>query len=90
MAKKARKFRLNEAHWGQLVLFQSLIVQLIEARVLTVEQAEKIFDRASKRTGKERATAPDASRYVNHIHDELPWDKLYLWSAAKRRHSRRQ
>ena len=90
MAKKARKFRLNEARWGQVVLFQSLIMQLIEARVLTVEQAERIFDRASKRTGKERATAPDASRFVNYLHDQIPWDKLYLWSAARRRRSRRK
>jgi hypothetical protein len=72
MAKKLPEFRLSEALGAQTALFQSLIVQLIEARVLTVEQAERGFDAAFKRT-KERAGASGASRYVSHLHDRLPW-----------------
>jgi len=90
MAKKLPEFRLSDALGAQTVLFQSLIVQLIEARVLTVEQAERVFDAAFKRA-KEKAEGAGPARYVTRLHDTLPWDKLYVWSAAnrKRRSSRR-
>lgn len=70
------------AEWGQTVLFQSLIVQLIESRVLTVEAAQRVFDLALERAKKkERQRAPGAERLIQHVHDNLRWDEFYRWAA---------
>jgi hypothetical protein len=49
--------------------------------VLTVEEAEQVFDGAAKRSARLKDTAPDAERVIHHLHDALNWDKYYKWAA---------
>jgi hypothetical protein len=74
-------FEPQAAEWAQTVLIQSLIVQLISTKIMTVEQAQMVFDIALGRTDRERQRAPDASRFISHVHDNMKWDDYYLWSA---------
>ena len=84
MAKKeAPTFRADDASWAITTLFQSLIVQLIESKSLSVEHAERVFDLALERAKKERERAPDAERLIQHLHDNLTWDDFYRWSAQE-------
>jgi len=65
-----------------------LVLQLIDAEVLTVEQAEQVFDGAAKRSARLKDVAPDAERVIQHLHDELNWDitnwRLTAGDIAKR------
>ena len=65
-------------------LIQALVVQLIDSEVLTVDQAEQVFDGAAKRTARLKDAAPDAERLIHHRHDALDWDKYYQWAAERR------
>ena len=62
------------------------VVQLIDLEVLTVEQAEQVFDGAAKRSGRLKDTAPDAERVIQHLHDGLNWDQYYKLAADRRRY----
>jgi hypothetical protein len=70
--------------WAHTVLFQSLIVQLIDAKVLSVENAQRVFDIALQRASKQRERLPDAERLVQYVHDNFRWDDLYKTAAAER------
>jgi hypothetical protein len=84
MAKEVPTFRVQDVPWAVTTLFQSLIVQLIESKVLSVEDAERVFDLAIVRAKKEEQRAPDAGRLIQHVHDNLKWDDFYRWSAQER------
>ncbi|MBC7770509.1 MAG: hypothetical protein H7124_17140 [Phycisphaerales bacterium] len=76
-------FDVGSAMWANTVMIQAIIVQLIETRVFSVAEAERVFDLAYARTKKERADAPDAEKVVRHVHDSLSWDDFYRWEAAQ-------
>jgi hypothetical protein len=50
--------------WGQTVILQELITQLIQSGALPVERAQRVFDFALQRTMKATAQAPGATRFV--------------------------
>jgi hypothetical protein len=52
---------------------------------LTVEAAQRVFALAFQRTAKELNQLPDASRYLQYIHESLQWDDYYRWLASKRK-----
>ena len=79
------EFNLHGVIWGHTVLLQALIVQLMESGALTVEAAQRVFALAFQRTAKELNQLPDASRYLQYIHESLQWDDYYRWSASKRK-----
>ena len=79
------EFNLHGLIWGHTVLLQALIVQLIGSGALTVEAAQRVFALAFLQTAKEINQLPDASRYLQHIHESLQWDDYYRWSASKRK-----
>ena len=60
--------------WGQTVILQELITQLIESGVLTAEHAQRIFDKALARTKEAAKQAPGAHRFVQHVHNNLRRD----------------
>ena len=79
------EFNLHGVIWGHTVLLQALIVQLIGSGALTVEAAQRVFALAFQRTAKELNQLPDASRYLQYIHESLKWDDYYRWSPSKRK-----
>lgn len=78
---EAPNFDAAGISWGQTVLFQALMVQLIESRVLTPLEAQRVFDLAMQRTNREITRSPDATRFVQHVHDNMRWDDLFRWHA---------
>ena len=86
---KTSKFREKDIPIAITTLIQVLVVQLIDSEVLTVEQAEQVFDGAAKRSARLKDVAPDAEHVIQHLHDTLNWDKYYKW-AADRRKSRQE
>jgi hypothetical protein len=82
---KAPRFREQDIPVAITTLIQVLVVQLIDLEVLTVEQAEQIFDGAAKRSSRLKA-APDAERVIQHLHDGLNWDQYYKLAADRRRY----
>ena len=82
---KVPAFRENDVPIAITTLIQVLVVQLINSEVLTVEEAEQVFDGAAKRTARLKDTAPDAERVIHHLHDALDWDKYYKWAADRRK-----
>ena len=82
---KAPRFREQDIPVAITTLIQVLVVQLIDLEVLTVEQAEQVFDGAAKRSGRLN-TAPDAERVIRHLHDGLNWDQYYKLAADRRRY----
>jgi hypothetical protein len=83
---KAPRFREQDIPVAITTLIQVLVVQLIDLEVLTVEQAEQVFDGAAKRSGRLKDTAPDAERVIQHLHDGLNWDQYYKLAADRRRY----
>ena len=83
---KTPRFREQDIPIAITTLIQVLVLQLIDAEVLTVEQAEQVFDGAAKRTARLKDVAPDAERVIQHLHDELNWDKYYKLAADRRRY----
>jgi hypothetical protein len=49
-----------------------LVLQLIDAEVLTVEQAEQVFDGAAKRIARLKDVAPYAERVIQHCPPSAP------------------
>ena len=74
---KAPTFRKQDIPIAITTLIQVLVVQLIDSEVLTVEQAEQVFDGAAKRSARLQEIAPDAEGLIQHLHDELNWDRYY-------------
>jgi len=81
----APRFREQDIPIAITTLIQVLVVQLLDSDVLTVEQAEQVFDGAAKRSARLKEAAPDAQRLIQHLHDELNWDKYYKLAANRRR-----
>ena len=71
------EFNLHGVIWGHTVLLQALIVQLMESGALTVEAAQRVFALAFLQTAKEINQLPDASRYLQYVHESLKWDDYY-------------
>ena len=71
MSEEPPVFDTNAAVWGQTVLVQALIIQLIESGALTVESAQRVFDLALERAKKEADRMPDTERFLQHVHDNL-------------------
>lgn len=63
--------------WGQTVILQELITQLIQSGALPVERAQQVFDVALQRTMKAIEQAPGAARFVKHVHDKLQLNDYY-------------
>ena len=80
------RFREQDIPIAITTLLQVLVVQLIDSEVLTVEQAEQVFDGAAKRSARLKDAAPDAERLIQHLHDELNWDKYYKFAADRRKY----
>ena len=80
---KTPRFREQDIPIAITTLIQVLVLQLIDSEVLTVEQAEQVFDERSARL---KDVAPDAERVIQHLHDELNWDKYYKLAADRRRY----
>ena len=70
--------------------FKCWSLQLMNSDLLTVEQAEQVFDGAAKRSARLKEAAPDAQRLIQHLHDELNWDKYYKLAANRRRLRRKE
>ena len=83
---KTPRFREQDIPIAITTLIQVLVLQLIDSEVLTVEQAEQVFDGAAKRSARLKDVAPDAERVIQHLHDELNWDKYYKLAADRRRY----
>lgn len=71
--------------WGTTTLIQSLIVQLISTKVLSVEDAQRVFDIALQRAKAARETIPDAESAIQFWHDKLDWDGYYKWAAEQKK-----
>jgi hypothetical protein len=67
---------------GLAIIIQSLIVQLMDAKRLSVAQSEHVFDVALKRA---KQSSPEAQRVVQYVHDTLPLDELYMASARRKK-----
>ena len=82
---KTSRFREKDIPIAITTRIQVLVVQLIDSEVLTVEQAEQVFDGAAKRTARLRTFA-HAEHVIHHLHDALNWDKYYKWAADRRKY----
>jgi hypothetical protein len=78
------KFRSKDIPVAFAILLLALIVQLIEAQALTVEQGQRVFQGALQNARKSK-DRPDVSRLILHIHETMPWKKLYAAVAQRRR-----
>ena len=70
-------FEPIDVAWGQTVILQELITQLIQSGALPVERAQQVFDVALQRTMKAIEQAPGATRFVKHVHDKLQLNDYY-------------
>jgi len=75
-------FEPIDVAWGQTVILQELILQLIQSGALPVERAQRLFDSALRRTMK--AGQPGSTRFVKHVHDKLELDEYYRSSLPSR------
>ena len=87
--RKQPEFRPTDAMYAHSILFQALLIQLMESEVLTVEHAERVFDIAIQRARKVRDAFPGVEGLIHHLHDNLKWDDLYQWSADQRANKNR-
>src|SRR5262245_57786837 len=71
------EFEPIDVAWGQTVILQELIRQLMQSGALTVERAQRVFDAALQRTIKAAEQAPGATRFVQHVHDKLQLGDYY-------------
>jgi hypothetical protein len=70
-------FEPIDVAWGQTVILQELIAQLIQSGALPVERARRVIDIALQRTIKATEQAPGATRFVKHVHDKLQLNDYY-------------
>jgi hypothetical protein len=82
MAKEPLKASNSDISAAITIVLQALLVQLMDAKLLSVEQGQRIIDAAAK---KARKSSPDVVRVVEYIHDALEWDKMYEASARQRK-----
>ena len=82
------KFRDKDIPVAFATLLQALIVQLMEAQALTVEQGQRVFHGALQKARKSK-DQPDVSRLIQHIHDTMPWNKLYALMVRRPKPSKR-
>lgn len=84
MTKDVPTFNEKQVPFAISTLFLSLITKLIESKALSVEDAEQVFDAASKRVSK-ADDSEDSLRLIEHLHDSLKWDEYYKWSAQQKK-----
>ena len=85
MPNKPLNAKDSDISTGLAIIIQSLIVQLMDAKRLSVAQSEHVFDVALKRA---KQSSPEAQRVVQYVHDTLPWDELYMASARRKKPKR--
>jgi|SRR5262249_6448394 len=71
------RFEPIDVAWGQTIILQELITQLIQSGALPVERAQGVFDCALRRTMKAAEQAPGATRFVQHVSDKLQLGDYY-------------
>jgi hypothetical protein len=76
-------FQDKDIPFALAALIQALIVQLMEADALTLEQGQRVFDAAAKRA-KTAKGAGEAVRLIEFLSDQLPWDEMFAEVARKR------
>lgn len=64
------------------IIVQATIVGLMESGAISVEQGQRIFDGALKKAKK---ASPEVVEIVQHVYDNLDWDKLFAASAARKK-----
>lgn len=69
---KIVKFRPEDMALAVATVLQTAIVQLIESRALTLDQAQRIFDAASKR----RKNDPRISELIELLSAQMKWDEM--------------
>jgi hypothetical protein len=67
---------------AQTTLFEALLFQLIEKGLFTVEDCERVFDIAEKKTDMPPA-ASDVKAVIQHTRDRMPWDAMHRLRAAR-------
>jgi hypothetical protein len=82
MPKEPLVAKSSDISAGITIILQALIVQLIDAKLLTVEQGQRVFDGALKKAKK---ASPEVHRVVQYVHDALEWDKTYETSARQQK-----
>lgn len=82
--KEPPKFRNADIPVALATLLQALIVQLMEAQALTVEQGQRVFHGALQKARKSKGQ-PDVSQLILHVHDTMPWNKFYAAMGQRRR-----
>ena len=79
------KFNAKDIPFALSTLIQAVITQLMDSGVLSVEEGQRIFDAAAKRAKRAKNGPGDAVRLIEHLSDEMQWDKLFAADAARRR-----
>lgn len=69
---KIVKFRAEDMVLAVATVLQVTIVQLIEARALTLEQAQRIFDAAARR----RKGDAQISELIELLSEQMKWDEM--------------
>jgi hypothetical protein len=82
MPKEPFKAKDADVSTAITIILQALIIQLMDAGVLSVEQGERVFDGALKKAKK---ASPSALQVVEYVHDSLDWDKMYEASLRKKK-----
>jgi hypothetical protein len=78
------KFAAKDIPFALSTLIQALVVQLMDSGALTVEEGQRVFDAAAKRV--RRAKNPgDTVRLIEHLSEQMQWDKLFAADARRRR-----
>jgi hypothetical protein len=75
---KTPRFREQDIPIAITTLIQVLVLQLIDSEVLTVEQAEQVFDGAAKRSARLKDVAPSPDQPDRQIFSERRRDEFEL------------
>ena len=79
------KFAAKDIPFALSTLIQALVTQLMDSGALTVEQGQRVFDAAAKRAAKAKGGPGDAVHLIEHLSEQMQWDKLFAADARRRR-----
>ena len=82
MAKRV-EYSLKDFNRAIATILQTLIVQLMESGVLTVEQGQRVFDAAVKR--RRASDEADVADLIEALSEQMKWDEIYEAIADFRR-----
>jgi hypothetical protein len=82
---EAPKFAAKDIPFALSTLIQTLVVQLMDSGVLTVEEGQRVFDAAAKRAQRAKNNPGDAVRLIEHLSEQMQWDKLFVADARRKR-----